>query len=90
MSLCSLYEAAQTQQGVGVRLVAAELLELNHGVLGVTALKYVLLEAGGCLLVEDTLLLEQLPCVGLQHLGPQIGVVTRSIAVVAEDMLEVG
>ena len=83
-------ESAQTQKCFRVGFVAAEAFEENHGVFSVARFKNVLLEAGRSLLVKDSFLLEEFPCVGLKNLGPQIGVVTRRVAVVAENVLEVG
>ena len=76
-------ESAQAEQGVGVGVVAAEALEEHHGVFCVAGLKYVLLEAGGSLLVEYALLLEKFPCVSLKHLCPKISVIARSITVLS-------
>ena len=83
-----LLQAAVAEQGVnGGRLATVLLVEL-HGIHGVARLKK-FLESVGSSLVEATGFLEGQITVGLEHLSPQVGVVTASILVVSKDVLEV-
>ena len=83
-------KTTETKEGLGVGLMAAETLEEYHCVLCIAALEDILLVGIGSLLVDYAVLLEEFPCVGLKHLAPEISIIAGSIAVIAEDMLEVG
>jgi len=69
--------------------MSAESFEQNHSIFRIAALKDVFLEGICCLLVENTFLLKQLPCISLKHLAPKIRIITRCIAIVSEYMLEI-
>src|SRR5690606_15150196 len=73
-------EPVAPQQGVRVRLAAAEALVELHRVLGAPALEHVLAKTRRHLAVEDAPLLEELERVGVEHLGPLVAVVTGRIA----------
>ena len=64
-------------------------LEEYHRILRRAAFKH-FFEFRSALGIEDAFFLKHLEGVGIEHLGPEVGIVAGGIAVVAEDMLEVG
>ena len=77
------------EQSGGVGLGTAEALVEGHRLFATTHLKDVLAEAAACGLVEDAVLTESFEAVSVEHLGPQVAIVTYGIAT-AEHMVEVG
>lgn len=90
VGLTLLGEAVVTHEGVGGGTVTAEALIKYHGVVAAAHLEDVCAEGVGSGGIEDAILLEHLKGIGVEHLGPQVGVVARCILVAAEDVLEVG
>ena len=70
--------------------MAAELDKEGHRIFRITAFEYMLSERCGSFGIKDAFLLKQLPAISVQHLCPKVGIVTRSITVITEDMLEIG
>ena len=83
-------KAAIAQEGIDAGLMATELHVKLHGVFAAALLKNERFEFGSCLGIEDAFFLEKLEAVGIEHLGPEVGVIARGISVASEDMAEVG
>ena len=84
-----LLEATEAKESLSIRLTATELLVKGHGVLGVTSLKDVAAIVVGNVHVHGAFLLETLPAVGLKNLSLEVSVITTSILLIVEDVLEV-
>ena len=84
-----LLDAVALQQGVDGGVFAAESAVELGGMGGATLLKHILAERACGLGIEDTILLEVGEGIGVEHLGPFVGVVACGIAA-GEDMAEGG
>ena len=84
-----LLKSTQAQEGLGIGFLATELLVECHGILGVASLKDVTTIVVGDVHIHRTFLLETLPSVGFKHLSPEVSVVTASILLIVENVLEV-
>ena len=82
-------QTAVAEQSGGVGLGTTEALVEGHRFFAATHLEDVLAEAAACGLVEDAVLAEGFETVSIEHLGPQVAVVTYGIAA-TEDVVEVG
>ena len=69
-------EAARTQKGIDLGLVAAEFHIKFHGVGAAAGFEYIFTERLGGSGVKHTFFLEQFETVAVKHFGPEIGVIT--------------
>ena len=74
-----LFETACTEQCIGVGFCTSETFVFAHRIFASAHLNQ-LLEACRSLCIKDTALLEELKSVAVEHLGPQVGIITDCIA----------
>ena len=82
-------DAVADQEGIDCRILAAEALVKDGGVLCAAALEDVGAEGVGRRTVEDAVLFEFGESVGVKHLGPFVGVVSGGVSP-GEDVAELG
>ena len=89
LSASRLFQSAGAEESRRIGIGTPELVEKHHRLLGTAALQEGLAEGlrgGG---IEDAVRFELLPGIHIQDFGPQITVVTGTVAAV-EDVVEIG